>query len=75
MTLYQPAIERYKYSFWKGKWVFRDMLFSSLVFDSLAEAESHRDSFLLNTGRLLNHGRPVKLKDGSYRFFVAELRY
>ncbi len=67
MILYQPTIEVYKFSLWKGKWVQHKLYSSTLVFRSWFEAEGYKYKYISGLQK------EVKLKAGTFKFHIAEL--
>lgn len=68
MTYYQPTVEVFKYSLWKGKWVQKAIYPSTLIFQYWSEAEMYHNDFIEGLKR-----RGVKLKPGEFEIRNAQL--
>ncbi len=68
MTYYQPTVTIYKYSWLKGKWVYKEIMPSTLIFESWSKAESYKYDFIEGLKR-----RGVKLIPGNYKIHNAQL--
>lgn len=68
MKLYQPVVEKFKYSIWKGKWVQDTLYPSTLVFDTWDQASDYEGEYI----SVLKG--PLNLKEGNFRFYIAQLK-
>lgn len=66
--LYQPTVELFRYSLWRGKWIQHRLYPSTLVFESWGEAEMYKSQFIEGLKR-----RGVKLKSGNFEVHNSEI--